>query len=239
MGNGAGEGRGILLVGATGTVGRGIARRMTAAGWRVTAVGRDAERLAQVVQIAPGSIAAVAGSVASDAEAAALAGVLRGSGAPFDAIVTAVNLPPSPVPLLDCPADQLMEVLQGNLVTHLCAARALLPLLAPGGRYVGIGGGMADFTFAGLGPVSICQAAQRNMFRFLAMEGEERGASVVELMLYSNIVDPADEDTANPRDIRADEVGDHVLAVIERPAEFAGPILALKSRKQVGQPQRD
>jgi NAD(P)-dependent dehydrogenase (short-subunit alcohol dehydrogenase family) len=168
-----------------------------------------------------------------------LADELRASGAPFDAIVTAVNLPPAPVALLDCPADQLVDVLQGNLVTHLCAARALLPLLAPGGRYIGIGGGMADFTFPGRGPVSICQAAQRNMFRFLAMEGAERGASVVELMLYSHIVDPADEETASARDIRADEVGDHVLAVIERPEEFAGPILALKSRKQVGQPQRD
>jgi NAD(P)-dependent dehydrogenase (short-subunit alcohol dehydrogenase family) len=238
MDEGTGHGRGVLLVGATGTVGRGIARSMAAAGWRVTAVGRDAERLAQVAQIAP-DIATVAGSVASDADAATLAGVLRDSGAPFDAIVTAVNLPLAPVALLDCPADQLLDVLQGNLVSHLCAARALLPLLAAGGRYVGIGGGMADFTFPGLGPVSICQAAQRNMFRFLAMEGEERGASVVELMLYSNIVDPVDEDAASPRDIRADEVGEHVRAVIERPEEFAGPILALKSRKQVGQPQRD
>jgi hypothetical protein len=57
-------------------------------------------------------------------------------------------------------------------------------------------------------------------------------------MLYSHIVDPADDATADPRGIRADEVGTHVLAILERPAEFTGPILTLKSRKQVGLPER-
>lgn len=232
------EARKILVLGATGTVGRGIARVMNGAGWSVVAVARNAARLDALAQDLP-ELATQTGSVATDADAGVLAQALRVSAAPFDAIVAAFNLPLVERSLLDCSADTLVEVLQGNLVSHLSAARALLPLLVPGGRYIGIGGGMADFTFAGMGPVSICQAGQRNMFRFLAMEGQERGVSVVELMLYSNIVDPADEDAASPRDIRADEAGAHVLAVIERPEEFAGPILALKSRKQVGLPQRD
>ena len=232
------EARNVLIVGATGIVGRGIARVMTGAGWSVTGVGRDADRLAALAAQVP-AVTVRTGSIASDAEASALAHALGSGPAPFDAIIVSVNLPISTVPLLDCSADQLLGVLQGNLVTHLCAARALLPLLRPGGRYIGIGGGMADFTLPEMGPVSICQAAQRNMFRFLAMEGAERGMSVVELMLYSHIVDPADDGEANPRAIRADEVGEHVLAVIARPEEFAGPILALKSRKQVGHPQHD
>lgn len=231
------ETRRILILGGTGTVGRGIARRMADAGWLVTSVARHAGRLAELSEAIPGLTTCV-GSVSTDAEAATLAACLTGDG-PFDAVVATFNLPPFTQPLLELPADRLMEVLQGNLVAHLSAARAFLPLLVPGGRYVGIGGGMADFTVPGLGAVSICQAGQRNMFRFLALEAEARGVSVVELMLYSNIVDPADEATASPRDIRADEVGDHVRAVIERPDEFAGPILALKSRKQVGLPQRE
>lgn len=231
------ESRRILVLGGTGTVGRGIARRMTDAGWSVTAVARSAGRLEALSETLPGLTTCV-GSVATDIDATALATFLTGGG-PFDAVVAAFNLPPFTLPLLDCPADRLIEVLQGNLVSHLCAARAFLPLLVPGGRYVGIGGGMADFTVPGLGAVSICQAGQRNMFRFLALEAEARGVSVVELMLYSHIVDPAEEASASPRDIRADEVGDHLRAVIERPDEFAGPILALKSRKQVGLPQRE
>jgi hypothetical protein len=58
-------------------------------------------------------------------------------------------------------------------------------------------------------------------------------------MLFSHIVDPVDEKVANPRDIRADEVGAHVLAILESPELFAGPILTLKSRKQIGLVQRD
>lgn len=231
------ESRRILILGGTGTVGWGIARQMTAAGWAVTAVARDAGRLAVLSEAIPG-VATQVGSVSTDEEARALADALTDHG-PFDAVVAAFNLPPFTLALLDCPADRLLEVLQGNLVSHLSAARAFLPLLVPGGRYIGIGGGMADFTVPGLGAVSICQAGQRNMFRFLALEAEAHGVSVVELMLYSQIVDPADEAAASPRDIRADEVGHHVRAVIERPEEFAGPILALKSRKQVGLPQRE
>lgn len=232
------EARNVLIVGATGIVGRGIARAMTEAGWSVTGVGRDADRL-EALTAEVGGVTARTGSIASDADAAALAASLREGATPFDAIVVSVNLPTSAVPLLDCSSDELLAVLQGNLVTHLCAARALFPLLRLGGRYVGIGGGMADFTLPGMGPISICQAAQRNMFRFLAVEGAERDISVVELMLYSHIVDPTDDAEADPRAIRANEVGAHVLAVIERPGEFAGSILALKSRKQVGYPQRD
>ncbi len=230
--------RNLLVLGGSGKVGRGIIRRMAAVpGWNVTAVARGADRLSALTETVPG-ITTLTGSVASDADAAVLANMLKQSAAPFDAIVASFNLPLATTALLECSADRLAEVLQGNLVTHLIAARALLPLLVPGGRYIGIGGGMADFTFPGMGPVSICQAGQRNMFRFLAMEGAERGVSVVELMLFSNIVDPSDEENASPRDIRADEVGDHIRAILEKPEEFLGPILSLKSRKQVGQPER-
>jgi NAD(P)-dependent dehydrogenase (short-subunit alcohol dehydrogenase family) len=211
---------------------------MAAAGWQVTVVARNRDRLVELTQSVP-QIATVVGSVNSDADAAVLADTLRQSAAPFDAIVASFNLPLATTPLLDCSANHLAEVLHGNLVTHLIAARAMLPLLRPDGRYVGIGGGMADFTFPGVGPVSICQAGQRNMFRFLAMEAAERGLSVVELMLFSHIVDPMEEESASPRDIRADEVGEHVRAVLERPEEFTGPILSLKSRKQVGMPERE
>ena len=211
---------------------------MAAAGWHVTVVARNRDRLVELTNTVP-KIATVAGSVNSDADAAVLADTLTQSAAPFDAIVASFNLPLATTALLDCSADHLAEVLHGNLVTHLIAARAMLPLLRPNGRYVGIGGGMADFTFPGVGPVSICQAGQRNMFRFLAMEAAERGLSVVELMLFSHIVDPMEEESASPRDIRADEVGEHVRAVLERPEEFTGPILSLKSRKQVGMPERE
>lgn len=230
--------RTAAIIGATGTVRRGIVRVLHGAGWVIIAVARDAGRLAALASEFGGAITTVAGSVADDAAAARVAADVHRAAPSLDAVITTVNVPPASQCLLDMSADALTEMFRGNVVTHLCAAKAFLPLMAAGGRYLGLGGGMADFTFDGMGGVSMCQAAQRNLFRFLAQESEGHKVSVVELMLFSHIVDPADTDKAEPRDMRADEVGAHVLAVLERPAEFAGPILTLNSRKQVGLPER-
>jgi len=226
-----------VVIGATGTVGQGIVRSLRDGGWSIVAVGRNLERLSALTNAHP-DIVAVAGSVTTEPEARDLAARVREVAPRINAVITAINIPKSSTPLLDCSAEQLTEVLRGNLIVHHCAARAFISLLQPGGRYVGVGGGMADFTFPGMGPLSICQAAQRNMFRFLAMETQDLDLSVVELILFSNIVAPEEETAASERDIRADEVGTHLRAVLEQPDLFAGPILALKSRKQVGLPER-
>ena len=227
-----------VIIGATGVVGRGIALTLHQAGWRVTAIGRDEAKLTALVAELGGQADGIVGSLADDASAVRTAALAAKQCGKFSAVITAVNRPVSSQPALDMAAETLVDFFRDNVATHHSAVKAFLPLLAEGGRYVGLGGGMADFTVPGLVGVSVCQAAQRNLFRFLAQEGEQRGASVVELMLYSHIVDPADEGTADPRSIRAEEVGRHVLAILERPKEFNGPILALKSRKQVGLPER-
>ncbi len=231
------ERRTAAVIGATGVVGGGIVRELAGGGWRVIGIARDATRLHRLEQQNPG-IETVSGSVESDGEAVDLAGRVGKLSSRIDAIVTSINLPRVSVRLLDITANQLVETMRGNLVTHHCAARAFIPLLAPGGRYVGIGGGMADFILPGMGPVSLCQAAQRNMFRFFALETEAVDVSIVELILASMIVDSCDDATADPRQIRADEVGEHVRAVLEHADRFPGPILMLKSRKQVGQPEQ-
>jgi NAD(P)-dependent dehydrogenase (short-subunit alcohol dehydrogenase family) len=229
--------RTAAVIGANGLVGRAVARELAGAGWNVVAVARDEARLGPLAAATPG-ITPLGGSVDGDAAAAEIAARVRAIAPSLDAVVTSVNLPAAAEKLLDCTAERLVEVLRGNIVTHHSAVRAFLPLLAPRGRYVGIGGGMADYTFAGFGPVSVCQAAQRNMFRFYAMEAGGEPSPIVELMVNSHIVDSDDEGEANTRDVRSGEVGAHVRAVIEQPDVFPGPILVLKSRKQIGQPER-
>lgn len=226
-----------VVIGATGTVGQGVIRSLRAGGWSIVAVGRSEERLLHLAAGDP-AIFVVAGSVAGDREAKELAARVRAAVPRIDAVIATVNIPNNFRPLLEFSAEDLMEVIQGNLIVHHSAARAFIPMLRTGGRYIGIGGGMADFIVAGAGAVSICQAAQRNMFRFLALEAQAQDVSVVELMLCSHIVAPEDEGEASEKDIRADEVGEHVRAVLEQPELFAGPILMLKSRKQVGLPER-
>lgn len=225
-----------IVIGATGVVGSGIVRQLVGGNWRVVAISRDIDKLNRLKKSNP-AIEILAGSVASDEAAADIATRIRTLAPRIDAVVTSINLPQVNIRLLDTTAEQLIDTIRGNLITHHCAARALIPLLAPGGRYVGIGGGMADYTVAGMGPVSLCQAAQRNMFRFFDLETKETDISIVELILVSMIVDPSQDATADPRQIRADEVGEHVRALLERADQFPGPILVLKSRKQVGQPE--
>lgn len=229
----------VAIIGATGLVGRGIARALHRAGWAVTAIGRNEGKLAALNAELEGQAMTVLGSVADDDAAGRTASQLAETGASFDAVIATVNRPVSSQPAFEMSGETLAAFFQENVVPHHSAAKAFIPLLTRGGRYVGIGGGMADFIVPGTVGVSVCQAAQRNLFRHLALEAGERGVSLVELMLYSHIVDPADEAAADPRAIRADEVGAHVLAVLERPDEFKGPILTLKSRKQIGMAERD
>lgn len=229
----------IAIIGATGTVGRGIARAFSKAGWTVIAVAREQERLHALIDECEGEVIPVSGSVGDDASALALAKAVAGHRPVLDAVVTAVNAPPVLAHVMTQPIDDLVELFRHNVMAHLIAAKAFLPLLAPTGHYIGLGGGMADVIVERKGGVSMCQAALRNLFRHLALENEGKGPKVKELMLYSLIVDPADEATADPRWVRADEVGSHVMAILSQPDAFPGPILALKSRKQVGQPQRD
>ena len=227
-----------VVIGATGTVGRGIAQTLCAHGWRVVGVGRDSAKLERLQRDIP-DLQVVCGSVEDDESADQTAAKVRNILPATHAVIAAISLPPVDARLLDTPALRLMQIFHGNVVSHHCAAKAFLPLLQVGGRYIGIGGGMADFTIPGVGAVSLCQAAQRNLFRFLAMEAEGQGKSVVELMLYSHIVDSATDPDRNPRDIRANEVGSHIIAILKDRQTFVGPILALKSRKQIGLPQRD
>jgi len=226
------------IIGATGLVGRGIARALHRAGWAVTAIGRDEQKLAALREQLDGQATTVLGSVAGDSAASRTASQVVEASPSFDAVITTVNGPFSSQPAFEMTDETLAAFFQENVVTHHSAAKAFIPLLAKSGRYVSIGGGMADFIVPGTVGASVCQGAQRNLFRHLALEAEERGVSVVELMLYSHIVDPADEGHADPRGIRADEVGAHVLPILERPDEFKGPILTLKSRKQIGMAER-
>jgi hypothetical protein len=59
-----------------------------------------------------------------------------------------------------------------------------------------------------------------------------------ELLLYAMIAGESKRDVAEPHWITAEEVGRHVGAIIADPAPFEGPILSLKSRRQIGIPER-
>lgn len=74
------------------------------------------------------------------------------------------------------------------------------------------------------------------MYRGFAREYRD-GAQIRELMLISMINGERKRDIAEPHWVMDTEVGEHVCAIIEDPETFAGPILRLESRDQIGKPE--
>jgi NAD(P)-dependent dehydrogenase (short-subunit alcohol dehydrogenase family) len=234
---GFGMKKSVSVIGAAGDVGRGVAGQLLQAGYRVTAVGRNLGKL-QALQrdLEPlGSIEVLAGSIEDEASTAALVARLQAESSALDGVVVSVNAAFHEMALKAVRSDELLALLQANVVSHLVAAKAMIPLLPTGGCYVAIGGGMADFVVPGMGPVSICQAAQRAMFRILAAEMKDSGVRIHELMLYSMIAGESNRGSHHPKWITDQDVGRHVVAVLQHPEWFPEPILALKSRKEAGQ----
>lgn len=226
------------IVGATGDVGLGIVGELLAAGYEVVAVGRNQEKLdALNRRFADAMLSTHIGSVESREAGEKLGAALAEGGKP-DVIVVSVNGRQETAATNQLESDVLERILKDNLLTHLIASQTLIPAVADGGTYLGIGGGMADTIFPGSVAISMAQSAQRTLFRYLAKEHEGSAVSVKELMLYAMINGESKRDKAEPFWITDREVGRHVVAVLSDPQTFEGPILALKSKKQIGLPER-
>lgn len=166
-----------MILGATGTVGRGIVAAAVEAGRPVIAVARNADALAALhARHADAGIVTLPASVASDADAAALARRLRDLRRPIAGVVAAICGDSARGRLLDQPAEFLRRRFDEDLLPHLFAARHLLPLLAETAHaqqahacsgYVLIGGPGAEQPWAGYGHRSIGAAALRMLARVL------------------------------------------------------------------------
>ncbi len=226
----------ILLIGATGDVGHGIARVLVASGHNVLAVGRNEQRLnALSASLSSPHLQTLLGSIEDEAHAAQLQELIRIRMPQLDAVVTSVNLPMKTVTLHTLSLDEVTATLRGNVGMHFVAAKTLVPMLRPGGLYLGIGGGMADFVGPGTGLMSMCQAAQRNLFRSLAIEFEERELRFRELLVCSMVAGNSNRDQAHPKWITDEEIGRYVRAILDQPEKFTETLLYLKSKTQVAE----
>lgn len=230
-------GKTLLIIGAAGDVGQGVVRAALAQGWTVIAAGRNADRLDAALGALSGpALSICTGDVATEESALALWTAASAQGR-IDAVVVAVNAPNRLAPLLQWTQGEMADVLSTNLLTHFNAVKVMQPLLPADGMLIGIGGGTADFVIPTMAPVSIAQAGLRMMYRGFARERRE-GAQIRELMIISMVNGASKRDKAQPEWVTDDEVGRHVCAILTAPDQFPGPILQLKSREQVGQPDQ-
>ena len=210
-------GRPIVVLGATGTVGRGVVRAALGAGRPVVAVARDPAGLASLVAAHPGAdLVTLAGSVADDAGSARIARDLRDLGRPLGGVVAAIAGPQVRGRLLDQPAATLCGCVAGDVVPHLAAARALLPLLSHAGAvYVLVGGPGSTHPWSGYGHRSVTAASLRMLVRILHDEARPLG---VRVQLLSVDTPVARDRNASPQWPTADAVGQRAIALLAEPA---------------------
>jgi NAD(P)-dependent dehydrogenase (short-subunit alcohol dehydrogenase family) len=155
----------IVVLGATGAVGRGAVRAAIEVGRPVIAVGRNLQQLVQLRLEHRGADASVlATTIAADPDGARLAEMLRRDGRPLAGVVDAMSGDEGRGRLIDHPSDVLRRTLDDDLLPHLAAARHLIPLLAEArrvGSYVFIGGPGTETPWSNYGFRSVAAAGLR------------------------------------------------------------------------------
>jgi len=208
----------VLILGATGTIGRGAVRAAVEAGWPVVAVARDAEALQALRKQHPqANLHALVGSVADDAAADALVTALQKLERPFAGVIAALGAGEERGRLLDQPADHLRHAFDDAVMPQLVAARHLLPWLAASGRncgYVMIGGPGGRNPWAGYGHRSISAAAVRMLARVLHGEARAFAVRLQLLEVESPVRTDANEKHACKQWPCVDHIGRKALALL-------------------------
>lgn len=210
--------RSLVVLGATGTVGRGVVRAALGAGRPVVAVARDRAALEALARVhRTDDLVVIAGSVADDAGGALLARELQELGQPLAGVVAAIAGPAVRGRLLDQPASALCGCVATDVVAHLAAARALLPLIAhvPGSAYVLIGGPGSTTPWSGYGHRSVVAASLRMLVRVLHDEARPLGVRVQLLSVDAPI---APDGVAGSRRPTADVIGRRALSLLDQAA---------------------
>lgn len=185
----------LVVLGATGKVGRGVVAAAVAAGRPVIAVSRQWRELRALrAEHAAADLAIVRGSVADDAQSAQLAETLRALRRTIGSIVVSICGDCEKGRVLDHPADALRRMLDENVLAHASAARHLLPLLGDtGGSYILIGGPGGEQPWAGYGHKSIVAASLRMLARVLHEEARALPVRVQLLAIDAPVVTDANK----------------------------------------------
>jgi NAD(P)-dependent dehydrogenase (short-subunit alcohol dehydrogenase family) len=211
----------ILVLGATGTVGRAVVAAALEGGRAVVAVARGCSGLQALENAHPSAdLTLLRASVSSDRGAAKLVAQLRKFGRPVDAVVVALKGGADRGRLLDHGTDALRHRMDEDLVPHLVAARHLLPWLESAGtaaRYVVVGGPGSATPWAGYGQRSVAAAALRMLVRVLHDEARTTGVRVQMLQVPAPARTDINVAHACPQWPRVDAIGRQAIALATAP----------------------
>lgn len=218
--NPVGPSAALLVLGATGAIGRGVVRAALDAGRPVIAVSPDTDGLRALQGLhAHADLSIVPAMLGSERDAAALERTLRKLDRPLHGVVVALCSDRERGRLLDASAGELRESIDQNVVAHLSLARHLLPLLAQGGRaggWVIVDGPGGENPWAGYGHRSVGAAALRMLARVMHEEARPRGVRVQLLSLDWPVKTEANAKHACDQWPDAVGVGHRALALLDR-----------------------
>lgn len=218
--------RQLVVVGATGDVGRGIICEALTRGWRVTGVARSARGLRLLAEkFSSPRFTPISASLSRQFDREELLVQTRVSEA--DGVVVAVNAPFRPRTMLEWEVDEFVDMFTSNLLPHFIAASAFIGALPPGALYLAVGGGTADFVLPRNGHMSIVQSAQRMMIRALAREEHGRRLHIKELIIASMVNGASSRERAEATWLTDAEIGRYICDVVANPSGFSGTILTL------------
>lgn len=176
----------IVVLGATGRVGRGIVEAAVRATRPVVAIARQKAELRLLrAEFPSADITLLRGSVDSDGSSGRLAAALRRLARPLSGIVVAICSECERGRVLERSSAALRRALDQNLLAHLNAARHLLPLLADSAQrcsYVLVGGPGGERPWSGYAHRSIVAASLRMLACTLH---EEARAMAIRVQLLS------------------------------------------------------
>jgi NAD(P)-dependent dehydrogenase (short-subunit alcohol dehydrogenase family) len=221
----------VVVLGATGNIGREITAQLVSRGRRVAAVARNVDRLQALAKRVNSRdrLVIVPGAVDTEFNAEHLARTIREQGHPITAVVSSLRGPTESGRLLSRTAPAFLRSLETDLVAPFIAAKHFLPLLAeagPGGLYLMLGGPMASCAWSGYGHLSVAASALQMLTHVIREEAKELPVTVQELQIGTPVRSEANADCACPDWIGADEVARRVALLIER-RDTAVPIVQL------------
>lgn len=231
-----------VVTGASSGIGLATVRRLDAAGYRVVAVARRADRLDSLADELS-SVTPVVADVTSDADVARLAEIAGGLDGPVELLVNNAGGAVGMDPIAEASVDDWRWMYEVNVLGVLRVTQALLPALEAGdGGHVVVTGSIAGrLVYEGGGGYTAAKHGAAALVETLRLELNGRPVRVSEVAPgmvqteeFSLVRMRGDQDAADrvyqgvDAPLTADDIADNIAYVVSRPAHVNIDLLVVK-----------
>ncbi len=227
----------LVVLGASGTVGRAVVDAALAQGRAVVAVARGCSALATLEAAHPqADLVCIRANLATERGGARLLARLRRLGRTVGDVVLTLRGTDDRGRVLDTPIDALRQRIDQDVHPYLVAARHLLPWLAeqsPGARFVVVGGPGSASPWAGYGHRSVAAATLKMLVRVLHEETRASGVRVQMLDVDRPAWTDRNSGHACPQWPRARAIGEQAVALASQRDTHAPAVVPFRDAPAV------